>query len=125
MKPNRLEAPNCQLDPNLWFNGIIDWGCTGYHIRPNSKIISMRILLNPAGYRILYIYKPYMSSAREHAEGQVRWRCRQSKHLSPLRSWVRFSLWTHVKRVVNALPKVVSPGAHVSSLRESRQGGLE
>ena len=23
----------------------------------------------------------------------------QSKRLSPLRSWVRFSLWTHVKRV--------------------------
>ena len=39
----------------------------------------------------------------------LRWRSRQSKRLSPLRSWVRFSLRTPVKKEsVNALPKVVS-----------------
>jgi hypothetical protein len=30
---------------------------------------------------------------------ELRWRSRQSKLLSPLRSWVRFLLRTHVKRV--------------------------
>jgi hypothetical protein len=40
--------------------------------------------------------------------GASRWRSRQSKDLSPLRSWFRFPLRTHVKRVRQfALPKVV------------------
>jgi hypothetical protein len=45
----------------------------------------------------------------------IRWRARQS--LSPLRSWVRFSLRTHVKRVGqrSAESRGFSPGAQVSS----------
>jgi hypothetical protein len=51
----------------------------------------------------------------------LRWRSRQSKRLSPLRSWVRFSLWTHVKRVSqpSAESRGFSPGAAVSSDRAS------
>jgi hypothetical protein len=54
------------------------------------------------------------------------WHNRQSKGLSPLRSWVRFSLRTHVKRVSQrfAESRGFSPGAPVSPHRESWQGGL-
>ena len=47
----------------------------------------------------------------------LRWRSRQSECLSPLRSWVRFSLRTHVKRVCwrSAESRGVFPGALVSS----------
>jgi hypothetical protein len=49
-----------------------------------------------------------------------RWRSHQSKHLSPLRSWVRFSLRTHdanVKTVSQSSVEscVFSPGVPVSS----------
>jgi hypothetical protein len=45
----------------------------------------------------------------------------RSKRLSPLRWWVRFLLWTHVKRVRqrSAESRGFSPGAPVSSHRES------
>jgi hypothetical protein len=51
---------------------------------------------------------------------------RQSKRLSPLRSWVGFLLRTHVKRVGerSAKSRRFSPAAPVSSHRESCQGGL-
>ena len=51
----------------------------------------------------------------------LHWRSRQSKRLSPLRSWVRFSLRTHVKRVRqrSVESRGFSPGAPVSSHRES------
>ena len=51
----------------------------------------------------------------------LRCRSRQSKRLSPLSSWVRFSLRTHVKRVCqrSAERRGFSPGAPVSSHRES------
>jgi hypothetical protein len=46
---------------------------------------------------------------------------RQRKHLSPLRSWIRFLLRTHVKRVSqrSVESRGFSPGALVSSHRES------
>jgi hypothetical protein len=46
---------------------------------------------------------------------------RPSKRLSTLRSWVRFSLWTHVKRFSqrSAESRGFSPCAQVSSHRES------
>ena len=51
----------------------------------------------------------------------LHWRSRRSKRLSPLSSWVRFSLRTHVKRVGqrSAESRGFSPGAPVSSHRES------
>ena len=51
----------------------------------------------------------------------LRWRSLQSKRLSPLSSWVRFLLWTHVKRVCqrSAESRGFSPGDPVSSHRES------
>jgi hypothetical protein len=51
----------------------------------------------------------------------------QSKLLSRLSSWVRFSLRTRVKRISqrSAESRGFSPGAPVSSHRESWQGGLE
>jgi hypothetical protein len=51
----------------------------------------------------------------------------QSKRLSPLRSWVRFLLWTHVKRVSEhsaAESRGFSPSGPVFSYRASSQGGL-
>jgi hypothetical protein len=49
-----------------------------------------------------------------------RWLSHQRKRLSPLSSWVRFSLRTHVKRVNgSAKSRGFSPGAPVSSHRES------
>ena len=58
--------------------------------------------------------------------GASRWRSRQSKHLSPLRSWVRFSLRTNVKIVSqrSAESHGFSPGAPVSLHTESGQGVL-
>jgi hypothetical protein len=57
---------------------------------------------------------------------RLRSRSRQSKGLSLLSSWVRFSLRTHVKRVSqrSAESRGFSPGAPVSSHRESWQGML-
>ena len=45
----------------------------------------------------------------------------EPKRLSPLRTWVRFSLRTHVKRVCqrSAESRRFSPGAPISSHRES------
>jgi hypothetical protein len=57
---------------------------------------------------------------------RLRWRNRQGKDLSPLRSWVRFSLRTRVKRVRqrSAESRGFSPGTPVSSHRECWLGGL-
>ena len=55
----------------------------------------------------------------------LRWRSRQSKRLSPLRSWVRFSLRTHVKRVSqrSAESRGFSPGAPAGFLPQGKLTG--
>ena len=62
----------------------------------------------------LKIYKPSMHLGPP-------WRNRQNNGLSPLSSWVRFSLRTHVKRVSqrSAESRGFSPGAPVSFHMES------
>jgi hypothetical protein len=63
-------------------------------------------------YGLVYCTKEWSSMT----EGELPWRGRQSKRLSPLRSWVRFLLQTHVKRVCQRSAESCgfSPGTPVS-----------
>ena len=55
---------------------------------------------------------------------RLRWRSRQSKRLSALRWWLRFTLWTHVKKVSqrSVESRGFSPGAPVSFRRGKLTG---
>jgi hypothetical protein len=58
--------------------------------------------------KIQVVQSQTQKKIQRHKVSRLSWRrSRQRKSLSPLSSWVRVSLRTHVKRVSNALPKVV------------------
>jgi hypothetical protein len=77
----------------------------------------------PYGIHIIYLCfaNELLMNLMGGGGGGLRWRSRQNKRLSPLSSWVRFSLRTRVKRVSqrSAESRGFSPGALVSFHRES------
>ena len=59
------------------------------------------IHIDSYGLRGVQLPENYNQNFEVWSEGPSLWRCRRSKRLSPLRSWLRFSLYrlTRVKKV--------------------------